>query len=160
MNGDVHTFGNEEIASDASVSKPEEHSILPIETGNHSDMKQSASLPEDELVNDRPSPFPLKERRRSKSETRINPDNIEDQRVSLSPDDPIIQAVQREISEAFDVSDVELNMMAEDLLTDLAHIEVDGGHGQRLPSSASVYSPTKWQETYKNLPDDYTVTDV
>lgn len=73
MNGDVHTFGNEEIASDASVSKPEEHSILPIETGNHSDMKQSASLPEDELVSDRPSPFPLK----SENEVRVKPESIQ-----------------------------------------------------------------------------------
>ena len=81
--------------------------------------------------------------------------------LSLSPDDPFIQAVQREISEAFDMSGVELNRVAEDLLTELVYIdEEDGNLGQRMPSSASVFTPSLWQETYQNLPDDYTVTDV
>lgn len=86
-------------------------------------------------------------------------DSKGDQTLSLSPDDPFIQAVQREISEAFDVSDVELNRIAEDLLTELAYDEEDGDL-ERMPSSASVYTPSLWQETFQNLPDDYTVTDV
>lgn len=83
-----------------------------------------------------------------------------DQALALSPDDPIIQAVQREISEAFDVSDVDLNRIAEDLLTELVYIDEENGDLERMPSSASVYTPSLWQQTYQNLPDDYTVTDV
>ena len=124
-------------------------------------MKPSVSLPEDKLVGDRPNHSPVQERRRSKSDTMVELEDTEgDHAVSLSPDDPFIQAVQREISEAFDVSNVELNRIAEDLLAELVYNDDVHGDLERMPSSASVYTPSLWQETYQNLPDDYTVTDV
>ncbi|XP_028397956.1 voltage-dependent L-type calcium channel subunit alpha-1D-like [Dendronephthya gigantea] len=158
---------SDETASEASVHEPTPEAAVQVpeksllkQSSSHPDLKPSSSLPDDKLVGDRPAQSPIQERRRSKSDTMVGLEDAEgDQAVSLSPDDPFIQAVQREISEAFNVSDVELNRIAEDLLTELAYIEEDGGL-ERMPSSASVYTPSLWQETYKNLPDDYTVTDV
>ena len=155
------TSDDEGTASEASVHEPKPSS--PKRADSHPDLKPSASLPEDKLVGDRPEQSPIQERRRSKSDTMVGLDDNEGgQALSLSPDDPFIQAVQREISEAFDMSGVELNRIAEDLLTELVYIdEEDGDLGQRLPSSASaVFTPSLWQETYQNLPEDYTVTDV
>ena len=162
---------SDETASGASVHEPEPEvhepspSVAPPRlTGSHPDLKSSVSLPEDKLVRDRPSHSPIQERRRSKSDTTViqGLEELEGDQTALSfsPDDPFIQAVQREISEAFDVSDVELSRIAEDLLTELAYMDEEGALGQRMPSSASVYTPSLWQETYQNLPDDYTVTDV
>ena len=153
------TLSGDETASEASVHEPKPSPAKP--PSPHPDLKTSASLPEDKLVGDRPSHSPIQERRRSKSDTMIGLEDPEgDQAVALSPDDPIIQAVQREISEAFDVSDVDLNRIAEDLLTELVYIDEENGDLERMSSSASVYTPSLWQQTYQNLPDDYTVTDV
>jgi hypothetical protein len=154
------TSSGDETASEASVHEPEPSP--PKLTSSQPDLKPSASLPEDKLVGDRPNQSPVQERRRSKSDTMVGLEDSESNHtLSLSPDDPFIQAVQREISEAFDMSGVELNRVAEDLLTELVYIdEEDGNLGQRMPSSASVFTPSLWQETYQNLPDDYTVTDV
>lgn len=151
---------DEETASEASVHEPEPSP--PKHTGSHPDLKPSASLPEDKLVGDRPSQSPIQERRRSKSDTMVGLEDSEgNHTLSLSPDDPFIQAVQREISEAFDMSNIELNRVAENLLTELVYIDEEGGNiGDRMPSSASVYTPSLWQETYQNLPEDYTVSDV
>ena len=150
---------DEETASEASVHEPEPSP--PNRTGSHPDLKSSASLPEDKLVGGRPDQSPIQERRRSKSDTMVGLDDNEGgQALSLSPDDPFIQAVQREISEAFDMSGIELNRIAEDLLTELVIIDDEDGDLSRKASSASVFTPSSWQEKYQNLPDDYTVTDV
>lgn len=146
----------DDTASVASVHEPEP-SPLKL-TDASPDLKTSSSLPEDKLVGNRPSHSPVQKRRRSKSDSKI--DSEGNQTLSLSPDDPFIQAVQREISEAFNMSDCELNRIAEDLLTELAYIDEEASLGDRIASSASVYTPSLWRETYKNLPDDYTVTDV
>lgn len=153
------TSSDDGTASEASVHEPEPTPEKP--PSPHPDLKPSASLPEDKLVGNRPNHSPIQERRRSKSDTMVGlQDNEGDQALALSPDDPIIQAVQREISEAFDVSDVDLNRIAEDLLTELVYIDEEHGDLERMPSSASVYTPSLWQQTYQNLPEDYTVTDV
>lgn len=160
---DEGTSSSDEAASQASVHDPEPSVGQPKHTGSHSDLKASSSLPDDKLVRDRTSQSPLQERRRSKSDTMVikGLEKFEGQQtLSLSADDPFVQAVQREISEAFDVSDVDLNLIAEDLLTELAYDDRDGHLRERLSSSASVFTPSLWQETYQNLPEDYTVTNV
>lgn len=160
-------------SSDEAASEASEHETEPSEkqpsagaAAAHSyvDMKPSQSLPDDELLADRENRSPIKDRQRSKSDPRVvglARDSEEEVAPFLSPDDPLVQAVQREISEAFNVSNDDLNYFAEELLTELAYMdEEDGTLGDRMTSTSSVFTPSTWQETYQNLPEDYTVTDV
>ena len=162
---DEATSSSDEAASEASEHETEPREKQPSAAAHpHVDMKPSQSLPDDELLADRKSHTPIEDRQRSKSDPRVVGlvrDNEEEVAPFLSPDDPLVQAVQREISEAFNVSNDELNYFAEELLTELAYIdEEDGTLGDRMASTSSVFTPSTWQETYQNLPEDYTVTDV
>lgn len=157
---DGPTSSSDEAASEASEHEPEPSEEPPSAAG----IKPSKSLPDDELMADRKSHTPITDRLRSKSDPRmvgLVRDDEEDEGPFLRPDDPLVQAVQREISEAFNVSNDELNYFAEELLTELAYMdEEDGTLGDQMTSTSSVFTPSTWQETYQNLPEDYTVTDV
>ena len=158
---EVGTSSPEESTSEMSGQETEPSEMPTSGDRFPLDIKTSKSLPDDELTSNRKSQSPIQGRRRSKSDTRVggmtNDDGQEGQ--LLGPDDPLVQAVQREISEAFNMSNDDLNYFAEELLTELAiHDEEDGNLGERMTSS--TLTPSSWQETFQNLPENYTVTDV